>query len=351
MSAPLALLFNDIHITKDNILEFNSNWDEMLSVCEEYKIQNVVIGGDLFTSRPAQPLSVLLAVQHAIRRATKMGLKLIIAEGNHDLVNQEEMEGYSHLFNDYKNVQVVDNFTVLAKDDGIILATMSYFPENGSFTKKLEALKDMLYKDWTECLDDVVLYIHEGIQGALGDFEVPNDLPTSIFKDFHSVLVGHYHNRVELSKTNISYIGSSRQHNFGEDEYKGYTILYLDGTTKFIQNKVNTRYVTMNVKIEDVNAKFMHQLKEYADDPIPYKVRVRISCTDAQAKNFDKNVLVEAGANKVEMVTEKTKAIITASSSIESKYDKNGIKKEYQAFCNSKNIDCELGMKYLDQIN
>ena len=53
-----------------------------------------------------------------------------------------------------------------------------------------------------------ILYIHEGINGALS---TPNEkeLPTNIFSDFDTVLVGHYHNRCIIKGTNIEYIGSS----------------------------------------------------------------------------------------------------------------------------------------------
>lgn len=45
----------------------------------------------------------------------------------------------------------------------------------------------------------------------------------------------------KIKGTVIEYIGSSRQHNFGEDEDKGYTLLYSDGSYEFIKNHVNIR--------------------------------------------------------------------------------------------------------------
>ena len=48
---PVALLLNDIHVSKDNISEFQANWDEALQICEKYEIADIVIGGDLWQSR------------------------------------------------------------------------------------------------------------------------------------------------------------------------------------------------------------------------------------------------------------------------------------------------------------
>ena len=354
MRNPIALLSNDWHIAKDNIAEFNANWDEMIAVCHKYKIGDVVIGGDMFTASASQRLPVLLAVKHAIQKATSKNLILTIAEGNHCKVDLEAIEGYSHVFEGYKYVDVVDVYKVLEWEDcKFALVVMSYFPENGSFVEKLEQLKDDLISQYKYDLDHVILYIHEGIRGALGDFETPKEVPAEIFNDFHSVLAAHYHNRVELAGTDIMYIGSSRQNNFGEDIHKGYTILFDDGTTEFVENEVNTRYATLDVAFDDIDDAFLQMIADYHDcNPLScnYKVRVRVKCTDAQAKVYDKKILLDAGASKVEFITDKSQAIVTQSTSIDEKYDKNGIKKEYQTFCSEKNIDSRLGMKYLDKL-
>lgn len=353
MRSPIALLVNDIHVAKDNIAEFNANWDEMLAVCDRYDVTDIVIGGDMFTSSASQRLPVLLAVKRAIEKAVSKHNCLTIAEGNHDKVDEESIDGYNHLFDGYKYVDIVDTYKILEWDDcDIVLAVMSYFPENGSFMEKLKALKDDLINQYGYSLDRVVLYLHEGIKGALGDFDVPKEVPAEIFNDFHSVLAGHYHNRVELAGTDIMYIGSSRQHNFGEDTKKGYTILYDDGTIEFVENMVNTRYVSYEVSIDEIDDAFMKKLADCHDcPPFPCKVRVRVKCTDAQAKVYDKKILLDAGASKVEFITDKSQTIVTQSTSIDDKYDKNGIKKEYQTFCSERNIDSKLGMKYLDKIS
>lgn len=54
---------NDIHISKDNIPAFQANWQEAMGICRERDIREVVVGGDLFFSRAAQTLDVLLAVR------------------------------------------------------------------------------------------------------------------------------------------------------------------------------------------------------------------------------------------------------------------------------------------------
>lgn len=340
-----ALLINDIHISKDNIAEFQKNWGEAIKICKENDIEEIVVGGDLWLSRSAQTLSTLLAVRKAILTAVQdYGLYITLALGNHDKVNQEEIEGYNHIFSDYKSVELVDEFLEIDYTDDMSLWVMSYFPENGSFIERLNKLKEGLNQNKKN-----ILYIHEGIRGGLN---TPSDdeLPAHLFSEFDKVLVGHYHDRKKISGTNIEYIGASRQHNFGEDEEKGYTILYSDGSTQFIKNEANQRYKVIEVDIVDMDDDFLAYLANIKAD-CRYKVKVRVKCESSQSSTVNKQKLAECGANKIELVTEQTVVMNTDHKSITTKFDKSGIKEEYTNFCSQKSIDNQLGLRYLDKLN
>lgn len=343
MREAIALLINDIHISKDNIAEFNRNWDEMLSVCNRENIADIIVGGDMFTTRASQTLPVLCAVKQALLMAVNNGCFVTIAEGNHDKPNPEIFEGYNHLWVGLKGIDVADSHKILFWEGcNFVLLAMSYFPENGTFLEKLNLAVDdtlKLYPKFTQ--KDIILYIHEGVHGALGDFEIPNELPQEPLLDFKAVLCGHYHNRCRIKHTNIEYIGSSRQHNFGEDEEKGYTILYSDGTYEFVKNEVNTRYRTI-----EIDADYADSLQITPDSR--YKNKIKVKCSEKQAKLFDKQKFLDLGFDKVEMVAASIvdKAVVAAG--IQEKYDLIGIKKEYQEYCEENSIDSRLGIKYLE---
>lgn len=343
---PCALLINDIHVSKDNISEFQRNWDEALGICKKQDIPEIIIGGDLLQSRSSyQTLDVLLAVRQAIIKATNAGLELTIAEGNHDLVDQEAILGYCHVFSEYPHVYVVDDYVSIDCSDDVTLYVMSYAPESGSFINRLQ---DIIDNDFDRNKHNI-LYIHEGIKGGLA---MPSDdeLPTKIFKDFDAVLVGHYHNRCKIKGTNIEYVGASRQHNFGEDEEKGYTILYDDGSYEFIKNESNTRYKVIDLALQDVDNHLIEELNDIKSNG-KYKVKARINCSATDVQNIDKQKLLEAGAAKVEIVTEKTVAKSIEAHSLDRKFDKTGIKQEYESFCSEKVIDSSMGLQYLDKIH
>lgn len=344
---PFALLINDIHVSKDNIPEFQVNWNEALEICERLHIQDIIVGGDLWQSRSAQTLSTLMAVRQAIIKATSNDIHVTLAEGNHDKVDQESMLGYSHLFSEYKNVDVVDDYIIIDFGDNCSLFVISYFPENGSFVSRLEEIAK-------ENADDGrfhILYIHEGIKGGLAQ-PTDDELPVNIFDAFDVVLVGHYHDRKLVKGTTIEYIGSSRQHNFGEDEEKGYTVLYDDGSYEFIKNEANVRYRVIDIEATDIDSDLLNEVEEIKANG-RYKVKARVNCTATEAANFSatKQALIDAGVMRVEVVTEDTTVSSSQAQSLEAKYDKNGIKKEYSDFCSEQEINVELGLKYLDKIN
>jgi exonuclease SbcD len=343
---PCMLLLNDIHISKDNIPEFTANWNEALSICERMEIKEMVLGGDLFQSRSAQTLDVLLAVRDALFSAKKRNMKIILACGNHDKVNQEAVRGYCHVFDQHENVTVVDDYlTIVYPEWAFALHVAAYFPENGSFMEKLETLiAGGLDKERLN-----YLYIHEGINGALAHSS-ENELPAHIFGDFDKVFVGHYHDRTVIKGTAIEYIGSSRQHNFGEDEEKGYTVLHSDGSRIFVKNEVNTRYQVMDVPVEKADIHLADRLEEIKADG-RYRVKVRVHATSAKASGIDKGKLLEAGASKVEIITEEVEMTENFSSGLFEKFDNRKIMENYEQFCREKEIEnVALGLSYLSKI-
>lgn len=274
-------------------------------------------------------------------------ITVILANGNHDLVDQEAFRGYCHVFGKHENVVVVDDFLTINQDDWLFdLHMIAYFPEKGSFTDKLNALtRSGLNKDKKN-----FLYIHEGINGALIHCS-DNELPAHLFTDFDKVFVGHYHNRCSIPNTNIEYIGSSRQSNFGEDEEKGYTVLYTDSSQEFLKNKVNTRYLNIDVPIQKLNIHLNDRLEEIKAEG-KYMVKLRIHTTTTDTMSINKNDLLKAGASKVEIITEDTQVTQIVSTSLFEKFDNRKIKENYQELCLEKKIeDVSLGLDYLSKID
>lgn len=343
---PCLLLLNDLHISKDDIPAFVDNWQEALGICRDRGIHHMVVGGDLFLSRTAQTLEVLLAVRTALLDAAAADIYVTLAEGNHDKVDQEALTGYCHIFDQHPNVTVVAQDIILEDPTwDFILHVMSYFPECGSFLKRLEKLETREH----EASRKRYLYIHEGIRGALAQ-PTETELPAAAFKDFDRVFVGHYHNRTVIKGTPIEYIGAARQHNFGEDEAKGYTVLYTDGRHEFIENKVNIRYRVLDVQAQQVGNNLMDMLTEHRD-LARCRIKVRVHGDAACLAAVDRQRLLQAGAAKVELLTPDTQALAAPEEGVLEKFDSGKLRAAYEAFCAQKRVeDPRLGLSYLQKI-
>lgn len=345
---PCLLLVNDLHIGKENIPEFTANWNEALCICERMGISEIAVGGDVFLSRAAQTLDILLTVHDVLLSAAERGIRVTLANGNHDKNNPESERGYCHIFDQHRNVVVVNDYMTLPVGDSesALLHLIPYFPEDGSFTEKLELVKSKGV-DRTKLN---FLYLHEGINGALSQ-PSEKEVPAKLFEGFDKVFVAHYHNRCCIPQTNIEYIGSSRQHNFGEDAMKGYTVLYHDGSHEFIQNKVNLRYKVIDVDAGNVDIHLTDLLDEMKADG-RCRTKVRIHATAAQATTIQKEKLLNAGASKVEIVTEEAEATEVSASGLFEKFDGRKIRETYEEFCREKEIaDVSLGLSYLSKMD
>lgn len=343
-----AMLVNDIHVSKNNISDFTANWKEAIEICREKGIENMIVGGDLFQSRSSQTLDVLLAVSDALKKAADYGILITLANGNHDKVNPEAIRGYCHIFDTHPNVFVVDDAVVIYDNDwDFALHVMAYFPENGTFVERLQGLaKDGMVLDRNN-----YLYVHEGINGGLSR-NSDTEVPASIFKDFDKVFVGHYHNRSVIEGTKIEYIGSSRQHNFGEDTAKGYTLLRKDGTYEFVENRANVRYRNIEISAESIDAGFLNMVKRLKSED-NCRVKLNVIGTGEQIKNVDRQKLLDTGAYKIELISEDTVTMTgTGESGLSEKYTTATIRENYILFCEESRItDTSLGLTYLSNIS
>lgn len=345
----VLLLLNDIHVSKENITDFKMNWHEAISICCQRGIKEMVLGGDLFMSRSSQNLDVLLAVHDGLLLAEENDIRITLANGNHDKIDPESFRGYCHVFDQHKNVTVADDFVLHADPKwDFNLYTMAYFPEEGTFIQKLKNLIESKLKPGKKNY----LYVHEGINGAL-THAAEKEVPATIFAGFDQVFAGHYHNRTVIPGTNVAYIGASRQHNFGEDEAKGYTLLYADGSTEFIQNEVNFRYRVFDVPGEKVDVYLLNELEALKENGL-YRTKLRIHCLSTHVTQIDKDALFAAGAHKVEIIADDIQQTDVASTALFEKFTNRQLRAEFKLFCVQKGIEHEIaetGLFYLQKID
>lgn len=228
----VALLVNDIHINKDNGELVKGIFSQMVDVCQFYKIDNIICGGDVFTNRSGQPLSCLIDFMECLEVLHKEMITFHVIPGNHDKTDADAYDSYLDVFANYSDyVRVYKNpkwFKLL----GVHFLMMPYFKDE----KWFEEFKVIIKKGGGNVS---VMVTHIGIDGVVNNdgSAVESVLKPKLFGMFTAVLVGHYHNASKVAR-NIYYTGSAYQNNFGEDiTGKGFTVIFDDGSIKHIDSK------------------------------------------------------------------------------------------------------------------
>jgi len=335
------LLMNDPHVRKGETTHFKTNWEEAIWLCEQHGIKTIILGGDMFYSSSSQSLDVLMSVREVIRMCQMADIKIIAAWGNHDIASKKSEVSYLHLYSEHANFNV-DKYHHI-EEDTFDIWVMSYTLEQDGFREEYQQITKQLDSDKKN-----FLYIHEGVNGGLAHYNDTNkELPADMFKEFDEVWAGHYHDRCQVPNSNVMYIGASRQMNFGEDEEKGYTIVFDDGSTEFVKNESNLRFITLEVDIKQLDDDLLGQISDLKNNA--YLVRLVINCKKNQVNTINKAQFVEAGASKV-VVKAENEVVLKAEQTAFHRYDAAGIRNTYSEFCEQESLDCDLGLKYLKAI-
>jgi exonuclease SbcD len=351
MKKPIALILTDTHLKEDNIELVQSIWTQATTKCQELGIKTILFGGDFFTSRKAQSLTVLKAAQSIFESIKYCGIDLIGLSGNHDKVDATSTQSYLDVFEDYFKLLAKEYAYVQLSND-VVVHLIPYFKEDSEIFsdqlgKSIHGAVDVKSNS-LDCIN--ILLTHIAISGVKNnDFSVvENILQPNNFNHFDSVLIGHYHNQSKVGD-HIYYIGSAFQANHGEDENKGFTILYDDGTHDFIQSTF-PKYIQVKLDITDKYS-IAEAEKKYANSPD--HIRFVLTGEESELKNINKEQFSTLGIdvtfNKDSAVPLNNEGLIEKASQLS--FDRGNIIKAFDTFCETKHLeDNSIGKTYLEKI-
>ncbi len=331
---PIAVVLTDTHLKKGNEELVTDIFKQAISLCEKLGIDRLFHAGDFFTARNAQPLDVLDAADDIFEMISDAGIVCDIIPGNHDKTDLESKKSYLKQFR--KHVNVIDDYQRIVIGD-VAIHFIPYFKENTVYGSKLS--KVFVSKEYKN-----VLITHIAVTGVKNNdySEVENDLKPEMFKQFDSILIGHYHNQSQVGD-NIFYIGSSYQANYGEDNKKGFIVLYSDGSHEFIKSNF-PEYIKVTI-----NASDKKRLKEVQKELAHSKdhVRVVVEGTTEECKSIDKGLLMDLG---IDVKFDREESRIQADQEFIA-FDRNNIKQYFEEFCEKNQLqNIEMGRKYIENI-
>lgn len=340
MTKPLCLVLTDSHEDKDNIDNIENLWDKAIDICLTHNIKIIYHAGDIFTERAAQPLEVLISMYRIINKLIKHGIILNAIPGNHDKTNLESEWSYLSIF-DCDNFRVWSDYYVedLTKDIRVFM--LPYFPELGSYPNRLEALKTKVGSGIN------ILITHIGVNGGLAheNATTNKEVSAKIFDAFDKVMIGHYHNRHKVKGHEIYYIGSTHQQNFGEDENKGFTLLYEDGSHQHIPSDM-TIFKTIEVDADSIDKEFLEGIKREKNSTNS-KIRLVVHGDESAIKSIDKKSIAACGVDKLKLNSESLSIRQEEKEVTFVNFDKAELIKEYKVFSTDQEIDSKVGLEYL----
>ena len=205
----VAVLVNDIHLDKGNgelIKDIFLN--QLINLCLSKKIDNIFIGGDIFTNRSGQPLTCLTVWKEILEGVKEKGIRIHVIPGSHDKTDADDERSYLDIYSGqflYRNA-VCRNF------DGLDVIFIPYFKDE-KWLEEFQRVDCKRDKD-----NPAILITHMGFDGVRNNDGglVQSSIKPSMFKDYAKVLIGHYHDASKLG-SNVFYTGSAYQNNYGEN--------------------------------------------------------------------------------------------------------------------------------------
>jgi exonuclease SbcD len=192
-----------------------------------------------------------------------------------------------------------------------------------------------------------ILLSHTAINGSVNNdgSKVECGISVGDFKQWDLVLLGHYHNQQQVG-SNIFHIPSIQQNNFGEDNQKGFTVVYSDGSFELFLSKFK-QYEKVVIDFDKTSKKQLDTIIKQHSNNDKF-VRLDFVGSSDKIKSLNKEELIALGFDVKIKVKEVEQTIEFAEEEVKN-HTKESITEEFKLFCKEKNKDFKTGMVYLNK--
>ena len=253
MKKPIAIIFNDAHLKTGNEADVLRSVKHLIKEAKALSITDLIFAGDLFDSRSFQRQSVLQAFDQILEMIEKAGMTLYLFPGNHDKTVYASYDSFLDIYKHYPCVIFNRELSVIELS-GVSITLLPFFSD------------DMLIPMLNEAQGTDVLISHFEMAGSthLGNTSEKSSINKELLSKFTKTYLGHYHNHHEITK-DIIHLPSLRQSNFGEDDNKGFSILYKDLSYEIVNGEFKKyKKIVLNVD-ETTQADISKLINKYSN--------------------------------------------------------------------------------------
>lgn len=339
---PIAIFSTDWHIKDDNTEQIIDLVTQQCELAKELKVTTLICLGDVFNSRKSQTLQCLGAFERILNIIYDYNLMLLSIPGNHDKTDYSSDKSFLDPFRHHPHFNLYSEYEDFDIFEGIRLHFFPFLKEDLWLSK----FKYSLLRDGVN-----ILCSHIAVNGSRNNdgTEIENGINPSLFKDFDKVFLGHYHD-MQQPANNVFHLPSIQQNNFGENENKGFTILYEDGSHELVKSKFK-EYIKVKIDVDKVSKKELNDLvTEYSSQTKDSYIRFILEGTEDKIKSINKDVLQSSGID-IKTVNKEIENVTVDFDEIEiKKYTKDDLLDEFQMFCEEYDKDYEKGLEYIKTI-
>jgi exonuclease SbcD len=344
MAKELTIISNDWHIDHRNGEVVYGIVKQKLDYAKSKGLRVVYIIGDIFESRQAQPLSNLKSFERVLTLFEEYSILGVFIPGNHDKTNYASESSFLDAYKHWPFVSVVNDYIYNREEDCLITIHLLPFFEEEILHEKIEAItikngvKNILLSHFALC----------GSQNNDGKL-VENGISKKLLSKFDKVYLGHYHNTQEVTK-DIVHLPSLCQKNYGEDENKGFTVLFEDGSYKIINSTFN-KFTTVKIDLNKVSKKELTQiLADLSSKKESNNIRIKFSGDkDKQDSLKLQSDSIKKGGFDVKF--EDPDIVVSIEEAEEGnvvEFDNTSILEEFEILSEKENFeDSEVGLTYL----
>jgi len=335
MKNVLSIIFNDIHLKNGNEDEVYKSTIHMVDYAVKNNIKNLIFAGDLFDSRTFQRQKQLQTLDMMLDLFLLNGLTLYMFPGNHDKTTYNSPDSFLDIYRHHPCVEFnrqLKNINI----DGVSIDLLPFFSD------------DLLIPMLEKAKGSDILISHFEMAGSnhLGHISKKVTINEKLLSKWNKVYLGHYHNHHEITK-DIVHLPSFRQDSFGEDNKKGFALLYKDGSYELIKGSFK-EYLKLSINLSETSNKEITKLIELHKNSDQI-IRIEFSGTEEQCKAIDKTQFRDTGIDVKLKYKEVYGIDIKEPSNIVEKYDKGQIMDSFKEFCEDKDYDYTEGSKMIKE--
>ena len=338
MKQPIAIISTDWHLKRDNIDAIKDLIDQQCQLAKKESVEYLICLGDVFDSRKAQELTVLTAFREILNNIQSYNLKMLTISGNHDKSDYTSYNSYLDSFAFHPAMVYFRGYNQYSIGD-VKLHFMPFFDES--------VWKERL--NYTLSDKKNILLTHIAVTGSKNNDGTLQETPVKVsdFKDFDLVLSGHFHDRQIIGK-NFIHAQSIQQNNYGEDNKKGFSILYNDCTISFVKSKFK-EYKRYTFDIDKSTKKELDELiKEHSNSD--NNIRVEVVGSQSKLNSLKREVFANNGIDLKTKNKEVSEAIEATITDEVVEFNPEKIKEKFGQFCEEKEHDYDKGIVYLNKM-